>query len=163
MWPQARRLPGPILGHRLAIVYDALWHLRGSVALDQVRAGDAMFRLSNLLRHQHKAVTARSPVELAFDNSRGEIDFWRNWRAFVMYERGRFWVDGDRVRYDLRSLHLFLFCLFAACLAGTIVAILGDALHGLMAAAFLMGCLYGLNVLIALLRVPMLIGRTVRH
>jgi hypothetical protein len=142
-------------------MYDVLWHMRGSVALREVRAGDAIFRLSTLLRQQRKAVTTRSPVELAFDNSRAEIDFWRNWRALVMFERGRFWIDGDRVRYDLRSLHGFLFCLLAAGLAGAIVALFSAPLRGLVVAIVLMGWLYGMNLLIALTWVPALIRRTV--
>jgi len=120
-----------------------------------------MFRLSMMLRKQRKAVITRNPTELVFDSSRREVDFWRNWRALAWHERGRFWIDNGRLRYDLRSLHGFLFCLGAACFAGVLVAILGAPLQGLAIATALMGWFYGVNLLVALIRVPALIRRTV--
>lgn len=83
----------------------------------------------------------------------------------VIYDRGRFWIeqglDGRRLRYDLRSLHGMVFCLFAAFTA-FFFGLAGDGLsRGLKFAAGAFAWLYGMNILLALVRVPSAIRKAV--
>jgi hypothetical protein len=136
-------------------MFDMLWHLRGSVPLRHATPGEAMYRLGTLLKSQRKQITARSSDQLHFDGHRGP-DFFGNCRALANYERGHFWVEGGRVRYDLRSLHGFLFCTTAASLVALVVALFGAPRQGLIFGSIVWGWLYGMNVLIAAARVPLL-------
>ena len=87
-----------------------IWHLRGSIRLDSAQTNDVvLMRLERLLARQRKTVVEHSSSSLAFNNP-----LWRdlaggNWRAIVIYECGRFWIeewlDERKLRYDLRSLH----------------------------------------------------------
>lgn len=119
-----------------------------------------MYRLGTLLKNQRKQITARAPDQLRYDGQRG-LDFFGNWRALASYERGQFWVEDGRMRYDLRSLHGFLFCTTAASLIALVVALLGAPRQGLTFGAIAWGWLYGMNVLIAAVRVPLLIRQAV--
>ena len=83
----------------------------------------------------------------------------------VIYDRGRFWIEqglqGRRLRYDLRSLHGMVFCLFAACIA-FFSGLAHDGLSGgikFAGGAFVW--LYGMNVFLALVRVPSCIRKAV--
>ncbi|GAO40484.1 hypothetical protein SCH01S_48_01450 [Sphingomonas changbaiensis NBRC 104936] len=84
----------------------------------------------------------------------------------MIYDHGRFWVEqgpGERrLRYDLRSLHGMVFCLFAAGMFFCIGLTGGGVLRAAKFALFAFGWLYGMNMVLALIRVPLLIRRTVR-
>ena len=82
----------------------------------------------------------------------------------VAYNQGRFWIDrgpeGRTLRYDLQSLHAFLFCLFVTAMF-FIIALAGDGIvAALTIAVIAFGWLYGLNLLQSLIRVPPLIRRS---
>jgi hypothetical protein len=98
---------------------DFIWHLRGSLALESIGSIEAVLdRVERLLDKQRKPVTERGADYLAFDDPLWSDLFGPNWLALVIYDRGRFWIEhglgGRRLRYDLRSLHGMVFCLFAA-------------------------------------------------
>jgi hypothetical protein len=83
-----------------------------------------------------------------------------------IYDAGRFRIQrglgGRRLRYDLRSLHGMVFCLCAA-LGVFVVGLGGGGLSGgLQYGAGAFAWLYGMNVLLALGRVPPAIRRAVR-
>jgi hypothetical protein len=84
----------------------------------------------------------------------------------VIYDRGRFWIEQDlggrRLRYDLRSLHGMVFCLFGALMFFFFGLAGGGLSGGLKYAAAAFAWLYGMNVLLALGRVPLAIRRAVR-
>ena len=138
---------------------DSVWHLRGSVRLDGVGSNDiALTRVEQLLESQRKSVSERGPDYLVFDHPLWRDPFGPNWLAMVIYDRGRFWIEqtlhGRRLRYDLRSLHGMVFCLFAA-LTAFFFGLAGDGLSGgLKFAAGAFAWLYGMNILLALVRVP---------
>ncbi len=139
-------------------MFDFIWHLRGSVRLEGVATDVVLDRVAGLLEKQRKPVIERGTDYLVFDHPLWSGYFGPNWLAMVIYDRGIFWIeqapDGSRLRYDLRSLHGFLFCLFAA-LAAFFFGLLGDELmHGLKFGALAFGWLYGMNILLALARVP---------
>jgi hypothetical protein len=136
-----------------------LWHLRGSVALDGVGSHSiALDRLERLLARQQKSISERGSDYLLFNSP-----LWRNNPfgpkvAMLIYDRGRFWVEqglrGRRLRYDLRSLHFMVLCLFAASIP-LVFGLAYDRLsEGLKFAAAGIAWLYGMNILLALVRVP---------
>lgn len=146
---------------------DFVWHLRGSVALDGVGSNEAMLdRVECLLERQRKGVSDRGADYLAFDDPLWSDPFGPNWLAMVIYDRGRFWVEqgvgGRRLRYDLRSLHGMVFCLFGALMFFFFGLSSGSLLDGLKYAAGVFAWLYGMNVLLALGRVPSAIRKAVR-
>lgn len=146
---------------------DFIWHLRGSVALEGIGSNEvALDRVESFLEKQRKPVTERGADYLAFDDPLWSDPFGPNWLALVIYDRGRFWIEqgvgGRRLRYDLRSLHGMVFCLFAAFTA-FFFGLADDGLSGgLKFAAGAFAWLYGMNVLLALGRVHRAIREAVR-
>jgi hypothetical protein len=145
---------------------DFIWHLRGSIALDEVRWNEmALDGIGRLLERQRKGVSERGADYLAFDDPLWSNPFGPNWLAMVIYDRGRFWIEqrvqGRRLRYDLRSLHGMVFCLFGAFTVFFFGLATGGVLDGLKYAAAVFAWLYGMNVLLALGRVPAAIRNAV--
>jgi hypothetical protein len=122
--------------------------------------------VKRLLKTQRKPVTEEGPDFVAFD-----LPLWRdlahNWALLVFYDRGRFWIErgarGRRLRYDLRSLHGFVLCVFATMMGFLAGLADGGFLRGLQLAAGAFGWLYGMNILVAGIRVPMAVRKTVRE
>ena len=145
---------------------DIVWHLRGSIRLDGAGTNVVVLdRVDQLLQRQRKSVSERGSDYLVFDDPLWRDPFGPNWLAMVIYDHGRFWIEqsphGRRLRYDLRSLHGMVFCLFAALMA-FFFGLAGDGLAGgLKFAAGAFAWLYGINVLLALVRVPSGIRRVV--
>jgi hypothetical protein len=141
-----------------------LWHLRGSVPLESENSNTVTLdRIEQLLAKQWKSVSERGSDYLVFDDPLWRNPFGPNWLAMVIYDRGRFWIEqeprGRRLRYDLRSLHGMIFCLFAAFTA-FFLGMANDGLPGgLHYAVGAFAWLYGMNILLALLRVPPSIRR----
>jgi hypothetical protein len=138
---------------------DFVWHLRGSASLNGVDSNSvALDRVEQLLARQRKGVIDRGSDYLVFDDPLWRNPFGPGWLALVIYDHGRFWIEhgphGRRLRYDLRSLHGMVFCLFAAFTA-FIFGLAGEGLAGgLKFAAGAFAWLYGMNILLALVRVP---------
>lgn len=125
-----------------------------------------MERIEGLLRKQDKPVTERTPKKIAFDDPLWRNPLGANWRPLVIYDHGHFWVEQGptepRLRYDLRSLHGMVFCLFAAGMFFCIGLTGGSALRAAGFALLAFGWLYGMNMLLALIRIPLLIRKTLR-
>lgn len=138
---------------------DFMWHLRGSVRLDNVDSDAAVLdRVESLLSKQRKRVSERGAGHLTFNDPLWRDPFGPNWLALVIYDRGTFWIERDlqgrELRYDLRSLHGMIFCLFAA-IAAFLLGVFSDGLsQGLKLAGGAFAWLYGMNILLALFRVP---------
>ena len=85
-----------------------------------------------------------------------------NWRALVMFDQGRIWIDGvpgaRSLRYEIVSLHGFVFCCFGGVMF-VVFGLTGEGVTGLRfgAAAFLW--LYKGNAILAAIRVPLLFSR----
>lgn len=128
-----------------------MWTHKGSVAIPaRVASDEVMLRLRAALEAERKR---------PFEARAGRIDFddpiWRNFfvlprPSLSFYDHGKFWIDASssdhRLRYELESLHAFLFCLaagsaFFALQSGGRAA--SAAAIGLAAFAFL----YGANLL----------------
>jgi hypothetical protein len=145
---------------------DIVWHFRGSFLLDGVGSNEVVLdRVEQLLQRQRKIVSERGTDYLVFDDPLWRDLFGPNWLAMVIYDHGRFWIEqsphGRRLRYDLRSLHGMVFCLFAALMA-FFIGLADDGLAGgLKFAAGAFAWLYGMNILLALVRVPSCIRKTV--
>ena len=138
---------------------DFFWHLRGSIALDEARSNEAALdRIEALLERQRKGVSERGADYLVFDDPLWSNPFGPNWLAMVIYDRGRFWIEqgvqARWLRYDLRSLHGMGFCLFGAFAFFFFGLATGGVLGGLKYAAAVFAWLYGMNVLLAVARVP---------
>jgi hypothetical protein len=148
-------------------MFDRLWHLRGSVALDGAAANDAVLdRVAALLDRQRKGVEDRGADYLTFDDPLWSDPLGPNWLAMVIYDRGRFWIeqglDGRRLRYDLRSLHGLVFCLFGAMMFFFFGLAADGLLGGIKYAVGVFAWIYGMNVVLALARVPNAIRKAVR-
>jgi len=151
-----------------AAMLDFLWHLRGSVKLGA--SNDAVLdRIENLLDRQRKPISQRSDDYIIFDDPLWRNPLGSNWLAMAMYDRGRVWIehgiDGRRLRYDLRSLHVLIFCLAVFPTFFAVAAVGGadrsEIINMLRFAALGFCWLYGINLLLALLRVPRAIRKAV--
>ena len=145
-------------------MFEFIWHLRGSIRLDSAQTDDAvLMRLDQLLARQRKTVVERDTASLAFDNP-----LWRdlaggNWHAMAIYDRGRFWIERHleerRLHYDLRSLHGMVWCLFLTSIACFIGLLAGGLVGGAKFATGVFAWLYGMNILLAVIRVPLAIRK----
>ncbi len=148
-------------------MFDLIWHLRGSVALDGVRSNDFVLNgVERLLQKQRKNISERGSNYLTFDDPLWRNPLGPNWLAMVIYDRGRFCVeqglDGRRLRYNLRSLHGMDFCLLGAAMFFFFGLAGGGLVDGVKYAASAFAWLYGMNVLLPLARVPRAIRKAVR-
>lgn len=128
------------------MIVDFLWHLRGSVALDGAASNQAALdRLEQLLERQRKPVAERTATGVSFDAPLWSDAFGPNWHAMVIFDQGRLWIDQGRagrvLRYNLRSLHGFVFCLFASVMFFAFGLAEGGLIGGLKFAAFAFGWL----------------------
>ena len=143
-----------------------MWHLRGSVRLNSARSNEAVFvSLEQLLAQQRKPVIVRDSAKLEFNDP-----FWsgvRSAHAMVIYDYGRFWIEGQlderRLRYDLSSWHGFVFCLIVATAAGLFGLLVDGLANGARFAAGAFAWFYGVNILLAVVRVPLAIRKAVRR
>lgn len=146
---------------------DFIWHLRGSapVAAD-LDSGVITERIERLLKHQRKDVTEKSDGSISFYTPLWSSMFGPNWKAMVIYDRGRFWLEGSasdrRLRYDLRSLHGFVYCLCGSAFFFVFAVFGNGLLLALGVAALAFSWLYGMNMLLAWVRVPLVIRKATR-
>lgn len=151
------------------MVIDFLWHLRGSRSLERAPEDDRVIAaIERLLSRQRKPVTRKTPDSLAFNQPLWTQMIGPNWRAMLIYDRGRFWIErghrGRRLHYDLSSLHGFIFCVAGSALFFVFTLATAGSLSsaaGIAALAF--GWLYGGNLLIAIPRVWLAIDAVVRR
>ncbi len=111
-----------------------------------------------MLEQQRKPTIERGSTSIMFEEPLWS-NFWGpNWRATVIYDQGRLWIDERdshrRLRYDFRSLHAFVFCFVGAATFFVFGSLGGNIMQGLGFAALVLGWVYGMNVVTALLRVP---------
>ncbi|THD38181.1 MAG: hypothetical protein E7773_00005 [Sphingomonas sp.] len=121
--------------------------------------------MAALIKKQNKRISRRGADYVEFSDPLWSNFFGPNWLATVIYDQGRFWIDqgfdGCRLRYDLRSLHGMIFCLFAALMFFLAGFGAGGLLGGVKYAAGAFAWLYGVNLVLALVRVPHAIRRSV--
>jgi hypothetical protein len=146
---------------------DFLWDLRGTIWLNPDTDQSAVLdRIEQMLEKQRKPVIKRGSTSINFEEPLWS-NFWSgNGRATLIYDRGKMWIhrdlEGRTLRYELRSLHTFTFCLVGALTFFVIGSLDGDFRQGLLFGSFAFGWVYGMNILMALIRVPRLIRRTAR-
>ncbi|NML06194.1 hypothetical protein [Sphingomonas sp. G-3-2-10] len=145
---------------------DFIWHLRGAATLKDTRSdSEVLDSVEQLLQRQRKTRILRSSDQVNFKSPLWEGYFGPNWLAMVIYDDGRFWIErsiGTRcLKYDLRSLHGFVFCLFGAVMFFGFGAADGGVVKGVKYAAFAFGWLYGMNMVLAWLRIPRAIRKAV--
>ncbi|MCL6740674.1 hypothetical protein LZ518_05950 [Sphingomonas sp. RB56-2] len=138
---------------------DFLWHLRGAVPLDgRVSNEMALDRVENLLERQMKPVVVRDSNHVIFEAPLWEDLLSSGHHAMVIYDQGRIWIDqglsGRTLKYELRSLHAFVFCLLGAVMFFVFGLLDGGLIGGLKLSALAFGWVYGMNLLLALVRVP---------
>jgi hypothetical protein len=146
------------------MLLDYVWHLRGSVPLDKMSDYTAVFdRVEQLLEKQQKSASDRGLDYLVFDDPLWLNLVGPNWLAMVMYDRGQFFIEqgvsGQRLCYDLRSLHFMVVCLFFSFVAFFFGFADGGIAAGLRFAAGAFAWLYGGNLILALARVPVAIRK----
>jgi len=146
---------------------DFLWHLRGAVPLDgKVSNEVALDRVQNLLERQRKPVVVRDANQVTLETPLWEDMYSSGHYAMVIYDQGRIWIDqglgGRTLRYELRSLHAFVFCLLGAVMFFVFGWLDGGLIGGLKFAALAFGWVYGMNLLLALMRVPSKIRKVAR-
>ncbi len=144
-----------------------LWHLRGSVVLDGGPSNEAALRrVKRLLKQQQKPVSEEGADFVAFYQP-----LWRdwggpNWVALVLFDRGRFWIEYGVnrrwLRYDLRSLHSVILSAFVAVVVFIAGFADGGPMRGMQWSVGAFAWLYGVNLLLAAIRVPLAVRRALR-
>ncbi len=86
----------------------------------------------------------------------------------VIYDEGKFWIEDKEnarlLNYDLKSLNGFIFCLFGGVVFFMFVlATSRDVGSGLKIGSFAFFWLYGMNILLAWLRIPRAIRAAVNQ
>jgi hypothetical protein len=142
-----------------------IWHLRGSVALLEPQ-NVALDRIEGFLNAQYKTKRKRGVDYVTFYDPLWRYMFSPNWLSLGFYDQGRFWIEDSRsnptLRYDLRSLHGLVFCLLGATIFFGFGALSEGLSRGLIYAALAFGWLYGMNIVLAHLRVPCAIRKALK-
>ena len=149
-------------------MWDFLWHMRGSAHLRGEQSNqEVLDGIEALLKRQRKPLSKRSSNEVIFNSPLWQSYLGPNWLAMVVYDHGRIGIDqhtNDRVlRYDLRSLHGFVFCLLGAVMFFAFGVAVGGLIKGISYAAFAFGWLYGMNMVLAWARIPRMIRNAVEN
>ena len=148
-------------------MFDWIWHLRGSFALRPGLSTESILeQVEEALDRQGKSAVRRSATAIEFNDPLWSSFFQANWPALAFYDHGRTWISESADRpvffYDMRSLHGLVFCLCAAAMFALVgVSEEGPAI-GLKLGLGSFAWLYGMNVLITLVRVPLFFRRIVR-
>ncbi|MFC3173636.1 hypothetical protein ACFOD9_05165 [Novosphingobium bradum] len=141
-------------------MWNSIWHLRGSVELEpETTNEDALTQIESLLSGQMKVISSAGEDFIEFGDS------WRFWfgpsnrgLAMAVYDQGRFQIDdrgaGKIVQYDLSSLTDFLFCLLGACVFFAFASAGSSLAYGAKIGTFAFAWLYGINMILARLRIP---------
>ncbi|MBU4196696.1 MAG: hypothetical protein KJ911_08110 [Alphaproteobacteria bacterium] len=148
------------------MIFDFLWRLRGTVSVAPTTANEAVLaEVERLLIRQGMFIARRGPENLSF-TAPGAGLIGRNWRAMIMLDRGRFWISqsakGRRLHYNLRSFNAMMFCLLGALMFLAVGAAAEGIARGLAFAALAFCWLYGMNMLLAVIRVSIAIRLAVR-
>lgn len=140
---------------------SALWRLRGlAVISPELPTALVMQRLEAVLADQHKAITRPEPNVVGFQSSllAPTGAFAANWLAMATCDRGRFWIEekGDirTLHYDLRLFELLVASSAFSGIAFLFQAATGDLATGAGTALFFFAVLYGVNRLLAWVRIP---------
>lgn len=146
---------------------ENIWHLRGSTKLpSDVTDAVVIERLKTFLTKQHKPVCEQSNSSIGFHSPLWEDWLTPNWLALVLYDHGSFWIDkgleGRFLRYDLRSLHVLVFCLAGALMFLVFVSFSEGIAAGMRVGLLALAWLYGGNMLLARGRIPLAIRKVVR-
>ena len=142
-----------------------LWHTRGSIELDDSMAdAELLDRLKFALGCRLKPVVDRGPYWIEFAGPIGST-LGPTWDAITIYDRGRIWIErsgaGARLRYDLRSLHIFIFSLLCA---GPVMAfgyLIGDIAGSAKLIPVGFAWFYGGNIATGLVRLPRFFRRAI--
>lgn len=143
---------------------DVLWTLRGRVDLDATPDDEVIARIRRMLGQQEKPVREDGPRAVGFREGLLEGPFLRRRGALTIFDTGRFWIEDDVggrcLRYEVACREGLFFCA-AAGGAFALIWALGAGWIGVMYGFALgVGWIFGMNRLIAALRVPRLIRRT---
>lgn len=143
-----------------------LWRLHGSVELYRVTTDQELLdEVARWLKKQWKPVTERGSDFVVFNDPLFATPFTPNWVALSLFDHGRFWIEhepvGRTLRYELRRLHGFVFCLFGAGVAFLFGLAVGGLAQGLKYGAVSFAWIYGGNALMSWLRVPAAVRKAV--
>ena len=155
-------------------MWNFLWHMRGSVPVDDNVADELLLdRVVRLLDGQQKPITGRTAdsVEFVSPLRWGIVPSNKNlswgWSAMRDFDRGLFWIEqapkGRLLRYDLRRLRMLLFILIGALFFFAWISVSGHPEFAAAFGVFSVIWLYVPNVLLARLRIPRKIRAAVTY
>ncbi|MDB5705839.1 MAG: hypothetical protein JWN66_2955 [Sphingomonas bacterium] len=123
-------------------------------------------RIEEAMERQDKRTVRRSGSAIEFNDPLWSNLFGANWLTLALYDHGTMWVSDNADRpvffYDMRSLHALVFCLCGAALFALVSLSEERPAMGLAVGLGGFAWLYGMNVLITLVRVPLFFRRIVR-
>lgn len=146
---------------------NPLWTLWGSLEVPPgIPPDELLDRVEDALAGHGKRVFDRDGPTVVFSSYFWEDALGFNRNALMLHDRGRLWLDGGggtlRLRWEVRSLRLFLFCFALAAAAGLLTGWHEGWREGADVALRALAWLYGLNLLVALFRVPRFFRRLLR-
>jgi hypothetical protein len=149
------------------MIFDFLWRLRGSVAIDPTTTdGAVLAHVERLLSRQGKVILRRGLEGLSFNSPVWQIAITVPFRSMYIVDRGRFWITegqrGRRLHYSLHSFPLTLISLLSAGMFFALVWAAEGFVRAVVFAGLAFALVYGLNFLPAAVRVPLAIHGAVR-
>ena len=155
-------------------MWDFMWHMRGSAAVEVENSDrELLDHIATAMKEEGMFDIRIMPTSAEFKGSifRTRAKFKPSDllmpRSLRLYDRGIFILEGvgsvRKFSYDLRCLHLFLLCLAGslAILGYRLATSGGDPVAALSSAAFAFAWLYGMNMLIAWTTIPRGIRATI--
>ena len=146
---------------------NPLWTLRGSLEVPPgMTPAEQLDRIENGIADLGKRVFDRDGPTIVYSSWFWEDALGINRNPLLVYDRGRLWLDGSggtsRLRYELSSLRFLLLCFAIAAAAGLFIGSQVGWRESAKVAFVGLAWLYGLNLLVALVRVPRFFRRLLR-
>ena len=146
---------------------DFIWHLRRA-ELIRSHESDAVILndLENFLQSQKVSTISKQTRSIFFTDPLFSFRFKSNWLPLAVYDQGTFVISNEErgrvLRYELSSFQGFVFCLSCAALFFVTSSSFEGPLYGLKIGLFAFLWLYGMNMVLAHIRVPRAVRRAIR-
>jgi len=148
----------PIESYAIVMRLNFVWHYRGRIVTRGNLGSDELLDCHEGMLVGQSKETSRGGDSVSFKVPIPLLSGGSRWDAMALFDSGAFWLDGPAddptamVSFDLSCFWGFLFCLMPVAI-GAVVG-LNDPEQGAIIAIMGFGWLYGVNQILARIRIP---------
>lgn len=148
------------------MLLKSIWHFRGRIKIAyDICPTETLDALEGMLSGQSKTIATRDESSISFREPIPLLSGGNRWDAMAIFDRGSFLLIDDNksahklLAFDLSCLPAFIFCLIPVAIG--LAVSFNDREQGIFIAWAGFCWLYGMNQLLARIRIPALVRRTI--